>query len=195
MEEKNVFIIGSNGIPANYGGFETFVENLTAKKINPSIKYHVACLAKDKEEIEYNQARCFHVKVPNIGPAKAIYYDLLSLEKTIRYIKKNHLSNVIVYVLGTTIGAFIGLYKYRLHRLNIKLYINPDGCEWKRAKWNWLIKKYFKLSERCMAKHADLLICDSVHIEQYMHETYSKYKLNTIFIPYGIKMVLSLYLL
>ena len=44
MEEKNVFIIGSNGIPANYGGFETFVENLTAKKINKEIKYHVACL-------------------------------------------------------------------------------------------------------------------------------------------------------
>ena len=37
MEEKNVFIIGSNGIPANYGGIETFVENLTAKKINKNI--------------------------------------------------------------------------------------------------------------------------------------------------------------
>ena len=62
MEEKNVFIIGSNGIPANYGGFETFVENLTAKKISNNIKYHVACLAKNNEEFEYNNARCFNVK-------------------------------------------------------------------------------------------------------------------------------------
>ena len=40
---RNVFIIGSKGIPANYGGFETFVEKLTEKQVNKSIKYHVAC--------------------------------------------------------------------------------------------------------------------------------------------------------
>ncbi len=188
MDEKHVFIIGSNGIPANYGGFETFVENLTARKINSHIKYHVACLAKDNNEFEYNNSRCFNVNVPNIGSAKAIYYDLMSLERTIKYIKKNNIKNAIVYVLGTTIGAFIGPYKHRLHKLNIKLYINPDGFEWKRAKWNWLIKKYFKLSERLMSKHADLLICDSVNIEQYMNEKYQKYNLNTIFIPYGSDM-------
>ena len=75
LEEKHIFIVGSNGIPAKYGGFETFVENLTAKKVNPKIKYHVACLGNNNNEFEYNNARCFSIKVPNIGPAKAIYYD------------------------------------------------------------------------------------------------------------------------
>lgn len=42
---KNVFIIGSKGIPANYGGFETFVEYLTKYKVSDDIKYHVACLS------------------------------------------------------------------------------------------------------------------------------------------------------
>ena len=46
--EKHVFIIGSKGIPANYGGFETFVEQLTARQQNKDIVYHVACLDKDR---------------------------------------------------------------------------------------------------------------------------------------------------
>lgn len=185
MEEKNVFIIGSNGIPANYGGFETFVENLTAKKINNKIKYHVACLAKDNKEFTYNNARCFNVKVPNIGPAKAEYYDLMALEKTIHYIKKNKIQNAIVYVLGTGVGLFIWYYKKRLKKLNATLYVNPDGCEWKRDKWNAVLKKFFKVCERKMAKHADLLICDAINMENYIKEEYKKYNPKTTFIAYG----------
>lgn len=185
MKEKNVFIIGSNGIPANYGGFETFVENLTSKRMDTTIKYHVACLAKNNKEFTYNEARCFNVKVPNIGAAKAEYYDLVALERTIRYIKKNKTPNATVYVLGTGVGLFIWFYKIRLKRLNVKLYVNPDGCEWKRDKWNAILKKFFKVCEKKMAKHADLLICDSIHIEEYMQKEYQKYHPNTMFIAYG----------
>ena len=111
MEEKHVFLIGSNGIPAKYGGFETFVENLTAKKESQNIKYHVACIGEDNSEFEYNNARCFNIKVPNIGAAKAEYYDLIALERTIKYIKKNNIHNAIVYILGTGVGLFVGFYK------------------------------------------------------------------------------------
>ena len=64
---KHVFIIGSKGIPANYGGFETFVEKITEQQKNKEIKYHVSCLSDNNEEFEHNGARCFNVKVPNIG--------------------------------------------------------------------------------------------------------------------------------
>lgn len=187
IEEKNVFIIGSNGIPAKYGGFETFVENLTAKKVNENIKYHVACLAEDNKEFEYNNARCFNVKVPNIGPAKAIYYDLVSLRRAMKYIKKNELANknTSIYLLGSTIGTFVGFYKRILKKKNINLYVNPDGCEWKRDKWNYFVKKYLKYSEKIMVKHADLVICDSINIEKYIKEEYKKYNPNTTFIAYG----------
>ena len=185
VEEKQIFLIGSNGIPAKYGGFETFVENLTAKKINKNIKYHVACIGKDNHEEEYNNARCFYLKVPNIGPAKAIYYDLNAIKKSIKYIKKNKLKNVTIYLLGSTIGAFTGIFKRTMKKNNIKLYVNPDGCEWKRDKWNYFVKKYLKLSEKIMVKNADLVICDSTHIEKYIQEQYKKYKPNTTFIAYG----------
>lgn len=188
MKEINVFIIGSNGIPAKYGGFETFVENLTAKKENRNIKYHVACIGNDNSEFQYNDSRCFNIKLPNIGAAKAEYYDLVALEKTIKYIKKYKIENAVVYILGTGVGLFIGLYKARLHKLGAKVYVNPDGCEWKREKWNFILKKFFKICEGKMAKHADLLICDSINIEKYIKEEYKKYNPNTMFIAYGSEL-------
>jgi len=182
---KNIFIIGSKGIPANYGGFETFVEILTLKKKDENIKYHVACMGKDNKEFEHNNARCFNIKVPNIGPAKAVYYDLVALKNVIKYIRKHDIKNAVIYVLACRVGPFIGYYKKQLNNLGAKLYVNPDGHEWKRAKWNGFIKKYWKLSERLMVKHADLLICDSLHIEEYIKEDYKKHNPYTTFIAYG----------
>lgn len=182
---KNVFIIGSKGIPANYGGFETFVEKLTEGKVSKEIKYHVACMANNSDEFEHNNARCFNVNVPNIGPAKAVYYDIIALRRCIDYIKRNNLNEAIIYILACRIGPFIGYYKRILKKLDVKLLVNPDGHEWKRAKWNFAIRQYWKFSEKLMVKHADLLVCDSINIEKYIKEDYKKYNPKTTFIAYG----------
>ena len=78
---KNVFIIGSKGIPANYGGFETFVEKLTEGKKDDEIKYHVACMSNNNNEFEYNDnkfsARSF-VKLNRynmLGKASILYLE------------------------------------------------------------------------------------------------------------------------
>ena len=182
---KNVFIIGSKGIPANYGGFETFVDELVSRQQNKNIKYHVACLSDNDRETEYHGAHCFNVKVPNIGPAKAVYYDLAALKYCVKYIKDNNINDTIVYILACRIGPFVSKYVKQLHKLNCKVYVNPDGHEWKRAKWNYFIRKYWKLSEKLMVKHADLLICDSKNIEKYIQEDYKQYSPKTTFIAYG----------
>ena len=52
----HVFIVGSKGIPAQYGGFETFVENLTAGKQSKELKYHVSCMNNDEKHFEHNDA-------------------------------------------------------------------------------------------------------------------------------------------
>ena len=188
---KDIFIIGSKGIPANYGGFETFVDELVTRKVNKKIKYHVACMNSGKLEFEYNGARCFNVQVPNIGPAKAVYYDIYALKQTIKYIKNNNLKDGIVYVLACRIGPFFKKYVNQLHKLGFEVYVNPDGHEWKRAKWNYFIKKYWKLSEKLMVKNADLLICDSINIEKYIKEDYKKYNPKTTFIAYGADITKS----
>ncbi|WP_028043617.1 beta 1-4 rhamnosyltransferase Cps2T [Candidatus Stoquefichus massiliensis] len=182
---KNVFIIGSKGIPANYGGFETFVDELVSRQKDENIKYHVSCLSNDTKEFQYKTAHCFNVNVPNIGPAKAVYYDISALKYCVDYIKKNNLEYAIVYILACRIGPFVGKYVKQLHALNCKVFVNPDGHEWKRAKWNYLIRKYWKLSEKLMVKHADLLICDSENIEVYIQENYKQYQPKTTFIAYG----------
>lgn len=183
---RNVFIIGSKGIPAAYGGFETFVDKLTQEhKDCQDIKYHVACMSNNNNESEYNNAHCFNIKVPEIGAAKAVYYDLRALKYCYNYIKNNNINNAIIYILACRIGPFIGYYKRILNKLNCKLYVNPDGHEWKRQKWNFLIRNYWKISERLMVKNSDLLICDSRAIENYIKEDYKKYNPKTIFIAYG----------
>lgn len=182
---KNIFIIGSKGIPANYGGFETFVDELITRKVNTDIQYHVSCLADDNKEFEYNGAHCFNVKVPHIGPAKAVYYDIAALRYCVNYIKEHQLNDSVVYILACRIGPFVGKYVKQLHRLNCNVYVNPDGHEWKRAKWNAAIRKYWKISEKLMVKHADLLICDSKNIEKYIQEDYKQYSPSTTFIAYG----------
>lgn len=182
---RNVFIIGSKGIPAKYGGFETFVDKLTEQQVSKDIKYHVSCLSNNNEEFEHNGARCFNVDVPDIGAAKAVYYDVIALKKCIKYIKENNIKNAIIYILACRIGPFMWIYKNRFKKMGISLFVNPDGHEWKRGKWNLVIRQYWKISEKFMVKNADLLVCDSINIENYIKERYKKYKPKTIFIAYG----------
>ena len=187
---KHVFIVGCKGIPAKYGGFETFVEKLTEYRQSEEIQYHVACMKSDdvtEEVYTHNNAECFQVAVPSIGPAKAVYYDVKALQWVIRSIQKNNLQGSIVYILACRIGPFMGYFKKQLRKLGCTLFINPDGHEWKRAKWNTMIKKYWKYSEGLMVKHADLLVCDSVNIEKYIKEEYKDFQPNTTFIAYGAK--------
>ncbi|MFJ7467863.1 beta 1-4 rhamnosyltransferase Cps2T [Peribacillus frigoritolerans] len=182
---KNIFIIGSKGIPAKYGGFETFVEYLTARKSSGRVKYHVACLGEDSSEFNYNNARCFNIKVPNVGSSRAVLYDILSLKESIRYIKENQLRDCIIYILACRIGPFFNYYKKKLENMGVQVFVNPDGHEWKRSKWNIWVKRYWKFSEKLMVKNSDLLVCDSKGIEGYIRTEYNQYKPKTKFIAYG----------
>lgn len=184
---KHIFIIGSKGIPSNYGGYETFVDKLTEYNDNPNIKYHVACAVDnlEKTEFEYNNAHCFNIKWKKLGAARAIFYDIDALKYSINYAKQNNIKNPIFYILACRIGPFIKKYKKQIKKLNGRLYVNPDGHEWLRSKWSAPVRKYWKISEQLMVKHADLLICDSKNIQKYIKETYKKYNPNTTFIAYG----------
>ena len=182
---QNVFIVGAKNL-GNYGGYETFVDKLTEyHKENKEIKYHVAIKDKEYGEFEKNNARCFKIKVPNIGPAQAIYYDVKALSECCKYIKEHNIDNPIVYRLACRIGPFAKHFRKKIHKLGGRLYINPDGHEWMRAKWSAPVRKYWKISEKMMVKQADLLICDSKNIEKYIKETYSQYNPETTFIAYG----------
>ena len=183
---QHVFIVGSKGIPGAYGGYETFVDKLTEYHQNhPKLKYHVACKGTEEKEETYHNARCFHVKVPNIGPAQAIWYDVAALKHCCDYIKANKIEKPIVYILACRIGPFMKGIVRKIHKLGGVVYVNPDGHEWLRAKWPAPVRKYWKISEQMMTKHADLMVCDSKNIEKYIQENYAKYSPASTYISYG----------
>lgn len=183
---QHIFIVGSKGIPGAYGGYETFVDKLTEyHQDHKELKYHVACKAAEEGEFEYHNARCFKVKVPNLGSAQAILYDVAALRKVCSYIREHKIEHPIVYILACRIGPFAAHFKRKIHKLGGRLYLNPDGHEWMRAKWSAPVRKYWKISEQMMVKHADLLICDSKNIEKYIHKSYERFHPHTTFIAYG----------
>lgn len=192
---KHVYIIGSKGIPARYGGYETFVDKLTAGQQTDDIKYHVASrrdnseLSETNDIFEYNSAEVFSIDVPNIGPAQAILYDIKSLQWAIQNAKEIGAEAPIFYILAARIGPFMGHFVKQIHALGGSYFINPDGHEWKRAKWPLPVRKYWKVSERGMIKHADLVIADNRKIEEYVLDEYDTFKPRTTFIAYGTDTV------
>ena len=199
---QHVFLIGAKSLGA-YGGYETFIDKLTEYHQNlPDIQYHVACkgngqgsrepntldnvqIISDSEFI-YHNAHCFLVKIPEkLGPAQAIYYDVKALNIACEIIEKESIHNPIIYILACRIGPFMNYYYKKIHQMGGRIFLNPDGHEWMRAKWNKPIRMYWKKSEELMIKHSDLVICDSIHIEKYIHDTYFRYKPKTTYIAYG----------
>jgi rhamnosyltransferase len=211
-EQQHIFLVGAKSLGA-YGGYETFVNKLTEYHQNDNqLVYHVACKANgdgcmDETKLEnvsnlqknekgdvvsftYHNAHCFKITVPNIGPAQAIYYDLEALNQCCHYIEENHIQHPIVYIMACRIGPFASHFYKKIHKLGGKVYLNPDGHEWMRAKWSAPIRKYWKISEQMMIKYCDLAICDSINIEKYIHESYDGKGIhqsnpNTTFIAYG----------
>lgn len=188
---QHVFIIGSRGLPAKYGGFETFVENLVEHQISSQIQYHVACLSDDEayHHFDYKGVDCFTIKAPKLGPARVIAYDMMAINYALKLVKNQKIDQPIFYILGNTIGAFIAPFARKIHHAGGVFYINPDGLEWKRAKWSKSVQNYLKYSEKMMTKHADLVISDNQGIETYIKKSYPWSK--TTFIAYGTDLNLS----
>ena len=202
---RHIFIIGSKSI-GQYGGYETFVDKLTEQhQHDASIKYHIACKANgdghmdetklagieitrrnsdgSAAEFIYHNAHVFKIPCPNIGPAVAVYYDRAAMLYSIQYCKDNRIKDPVFYVLTCRIGLFIdGLIK-QVKSVNGTYMLNPDGHEWKRAKWSPPVRKYWKWSEKKMVAAADVVICDSVNIEKYIQTEYHHPK--TTYIAYG----------
>ncbi len=137
------------------------------------------------DTFEHNGAICYNIDVPNIGPARAIAYDIAALNKAIEIAKENKDQAPIFYVLACRIGPFIAGIKKKIKAIGGTLMVNPDGHEWLRAKWSLPVRKYWKFSEQLMVKNADLLICDSKNIEAYIQKAYTKYQPQTTYIAYG----------
>lgn len=206
-EVHHIFLVGAKSLGA-YGGYETFINKLTEyHQNNERIKYHVACKANgdgcmdpfktegaeiiNESEFIYHNAHCFRISIPEkLGMAQAVYYDIKALKECCKIIKEQKITHPIVYIMACRIGPFIKKYYRKIHKLGGRVFLNPDGHEWMRAKWSAPVRKYWKVSEQMMVKYSDLVICDSINIEKYIHKCYDgkgikKSNPKTTYIAYG----------
>ncbi len=192
--KRQVFCIGCKGIPAEYGGFETFMDNLTKYRHIDNIRYHVARIAEKNGRYLYNDAKCFDVKTPQIGAGRAVIYDLRALRRCITYCQERpDITDPVFFIMACRIGPFMGYYKRKIKKLGGKVILNPDGHDWSRRKWSKPVRAYWKLSEKLMVKYADRIVCDSQEIEKYINAEYSCYNPDTTFIAYGADLTASSY--
>ena len=161
---KKIAVIGTVGIPAKYGGFETLVEYIT-KEIYQDFDITVYCSAKSySEKLEtYNNCRLHYINLEANG-MQSILYDIRAIFHALKYADVL----LILGVSGCIILPFIKLFSKK------KIIVNIDGLEWKRQKWNRFAKWFLKLSERFAVKAADVVIGDNKVIQDYVGQAYGK---------------------
>ena len=171
MIKKNISIIGTVGVPACYGGFESLVENLL-DYTPENVQYTVFCTSKKySEKLEsYKGAKLIYLDLDANG-MDSIMYDYKSM--------KMSLDADIMLVLGVSGCMFLPFIR---RKFKGKIITNIDGLEWKRDKWNPLAKWLLHYSEKQAVKYSDVVIGDNKGITDYVKETYKK---DAVLIAYG----------
>ena len=164
-------IIGIVGVPSNYGGFETLVENLLPLS-NQTIIY-CSKKAYDNRQPLYKDAKLVYLPLDANG-VQSIFYDILAILHTLLRTKND------IFVLGVSGAILFPFIKLFFRRR--RLVINIDGLEWKRDKWGAVSKNFLKFSEWISVRLADSVVADNKAIAEYV---YSQYGVSCITIAYG----------
>lgn len=171
---KRVAIVGIQGVPAQYGGFETLVENLIEKKSDPEIEYTVYCSARDYsvKMTRYKGARLRYIPLFHANGVESMPYDIISMIRSAK-------GYDTVMILGVSGCLFLPLFKRMCHG---KVIVHIDGREHTRAKWGKRARQFLKKSEEIAVKYADTIIADTEIIRDYVTESYGR---DSALIAYG----------
>ena len=164
-QKLHVAVIGTVGVPACYGGFESLVDNLL-DFTPPNVEYTVFCSGKkyEKRLDSYKEAKLVYLEMDANGK-ESIFYDFKSMKLSVA-------ANAdIMLILGVS-GCIFLPYIRRIFKG--KIITNIDGLEWRRDKWKWYAKKLLKFSEKMAVKYSDIVIGDNKGITDYIKSEYSK---------------------
>lgn len=175
---KKVSIVGSVGVPACYGGFETLAENLLDHDGEKKFIVYCSSKAYSQKQKFYKNAELIYIPI-NANGVYSIFYDGLSM----LYAALDRSS--VILILGVSGALFIPFIKMFS---SAKFICNIDGLEWRRQKWGWLVRKYLKFSERLAVVFSDVVIADNLAVAQYVR---SEYKKDCEVIAYGGNHVLT----
>ncbi|GAA5038672.1 rhamnosyltransferase [Marivirga lumbricoides] len=157
--KKRVAIIGTVGLPANYGGFETLTEHIVE---NMSDEYDITVYCsgkrypKEEQKQFYKNARLRYLPLEANG-IQSIFYDTLSILHAVFF-------SEVLLILGVAGAWILPFVKFFTNR---KIIISIDGIEWKRDKWNILAKWYLFWAEGLAVKYSHIDISDNEAIQDY----------------------------
>lgn len=170
---SKISIIGTVGVPACYGGFETLVENLVTEE-SRQLDLMVYCSSKSySEQVKtYKGANLTYIPFKANG-AQSIIYDIASLMHALCTRPD------VVLILGVSGCVFLPFFRLLSKS---KVVTNIDGLEWKRDKWAKWPKRFLKFSEKLAVKHSDIVIADNQAIADYVA---AEYGVSSKVIAYG----------
>ncbi len=173
--KPSLCILGSRGIPAKYGGFETFAERLSLYLVSQGWNVTVYCqddLGQEVVETHWNSVRLIYIPTPLRNAIGTIIFDW---ESTVHASKQDG----IILTLGYNTAIFCFLYRLK----GITNLINMDGMEWHRQKWKSLEKLWLYLNERLACWLGNHLIADHPEIKAHLSKYVPSEKITVI--PYG----------
>lgn len=170
---KKVAIIGTQGVPANYGGFETLVDNIIGEHRSSDIEYTIYCSGKDMPQRlpQHKGAKLKYLPLRANG-VQSIFYDIVAMIRSIR-------GYDTILVLGVSGCTFLPIFKLFSRA---KVIVNIDGLEHRRDKWTRAVRKFLLLSEIVAVKSAHTIIADNKGIADYVDW---RYKREAKLIAYG----------
>lgn len=169
-----IALVGTRGIPANYGGFETFAEELSTRLVARGHQVTVYCRER------YPEATYRDVRLEYLPTIRHKYFDTLAHTFVSTLHLLAHRTDVALYCNGA--NAIFTLFP-RISRIPVAL--NVDGIERKRKKWNRLAKAWYLASEWLATFCPTVVITDALTIQRYYLERYGK---ESTFIPYGAEI-------
>ena len=160
-----IAILGARGIPADYGGFETFAEQLATRWVvrGHSVTVYAEHVGARPPDREYRGVQVRHRRRPSWGAASVLAYDCACLWDARR-------GYDLVYMLGY--GAAWACWWPRM--FGVPVWINVDGLEWARSKWGWLARAYLLGMEWVATRAATRLIADARAIAQRFRVRYPR---------------------
>jgi glycosyltransferase involved in cell wall biosynthesis len=172
---KSIWILGSRGIPARYGGFETFAEHIALFLAGRGWDVRVFCQLTgggDIAEEVWRGIRLVKIPIRQEGPLGTILFDLLATARVLR-------DPALVLNLGYNTACF----GVALRLAGIRNIINMDGIEWQRSKWSKPVRAWFWLNERLACGLSHHLIADHPEIANHLATRTRRDKISCI--PYG----------
>jgi glycosyltransferase involved in cell wall biosynthesis len=166
-----IALLGTRGIPANYGGFETFAEELSTRLTARGHQVTVYCRER------YSQPQYRGVELRYLPTIRHKYFDTIAHTFVSTLHLLAHRVDVALYCNGANAIFTVGP---RLFGMPVAL--NVDGIERKRKKWNRLARAWYLSSEWLATFCPSAVVTDALAIQNYYLERYRK---QTTFIPYG----------